>query len=186
MNCERIREQIPEALAGRLDEADREALVEHLEGCAFCRTEVAQLNAVWRGLESMKAGAKMFFGMMTKAFPDVKITPTTMMGVEDYVVTECDMTGTNKGAFMGKAPTKKSIDVKGVDVFQVKDGKMVHAAGATSSGALFNPLFCERSRQMGTPIIATVSFRRSAEPMPIANTAARSTMNGEKNRRSIL
>ena len=56
MNCERIREQIPEALAGRLDKADREALVEHLEGCAGCRTEVAELNAVWRGLETMKAG----------------------------------------------------------------------------------------------------------------------------------
>ena len=34
MNCERIREQIPEVLAGRLDKAAREQLVEHLEGCA--------------------------------------------------------------------------------------------------------------------------------------------------------
>src|ERR1035437_10118632 len=56
MNCERIREQIPEALAGRLNKADREALVEHLEGCAGCRTEVAELNAVWRGLETVKSG----------------------------------------------------------------------------------------------------------------------------------
>ncbi len=56
MNCERIREQIPEALAGRLDKTAREALVEHLEGCAGCRTEVAELNAVWRGLETVKSG----------------------------------------------------------------------------------------------------------------------------------
>jgi len=56
MNCERIREQIPEALAGRLDKAAREAFVEHLETCAACRTEVAELNAVWRGLETVKAG----------------------------------------------------------------------------------------------------------------------------------
>ena len=56
MNCERIREQIPEAVAGRLDKAAREALVEHLEGCAACRTEVAELNAVWRGLETVKNG----------------------------------------------------------------------------------------------------------------------------------
>ena len=56
MNCERIREQIPEALAGRLNTADRETLVEHLEGCAACRTEVAELNAVWRGLETVKSG----------------------------------------------------------------------------------------------------------------------------------
>src|SRR6185369_17664995 len=55
MNCERIREQIPEALAGRLAKAAREELVEHLEGCSACRTEVAELNAVWRGLETLKA-----------------------------------------------------------------------------------------------------------------------------------
>ena len=67
MNCERIREQIPEALAGRLDKAAREALVEHLEGCAGCRTEVAELNAVWRGLETVKAGMD--------AAPDPEGTP---------------------------------------------------------------------------------------------------------------
>jgi hypothetical protein len=55
MNCEKIREQIPECLGGRLDKAAREKLVEHLETCASCRTEVAELNAVWRALESMKA-----------------------------------------------------------------------------------------------------------------------------------
>jgi anti-sigma factor ChrR (cupin superfamily) len=55
MNCERIREQIPEVLAGRLDKAAREQLVEHLEGCAGCRAEVAELNAVWRGMESLKS-----------------------------------------------------------------------------------------------------------------------------------
>ena len=53
MNCEKIREQIPECLAGRLDKAAREKLVEHLETCAACRTEVAELNAVWRALESL-------------------------------------------------------------------------------------------------------------------------------------
>ena len=77
MNCERIREQIPEALAGRLDRAAREALVEHLEGCAGCRTEVAELNAVWRGLETVKsgmddaapdAGAKVRFQEMLAAY----------------------------------------------------------------------------------------------------------------------
>jgi HEAT repeat protein len=56
MNCERIREQIPEALAGRLDAAARETLVEHLESCAGCRSEVAELNAVWRAMESLKSG----------------------------------------------------------------------------------------------------------------------------------
>ena len=54
MNCERIREQIPECLAGRLDPAAREKLIDHLETCSACRAEVAELKAVWRGLETMK------------------------------------------------------------------------------------------------------------------------------------
>jgi len=53
MICERIREQIPECLAGRLDNAAREKLVEHLETCPACRAELADLNAVWRGLGSL-------------------------------------------------------------------------------------------------------------------------------------
>ena len=53
MTCERIREQIPECLAGRLDKAARENFVEHLESCAGCRAEVAELNTVWRAMDSM-------------------------------------------------------------------------------------------------------------------------------------
>jgi hypothetical protein len=53
MSCERIREQIPECLSGNLDKAARERLVEHLEGCAGCRGEVAELNAVWRAMDGL-------------------------------------------------------------------------------------------------------------------------------------
>jgi hypothetical protein len=53
MNCERIREQIPECLAGHLDAASRERLIEHLETCSACRADLAELNVVWRGLEAM-------------------------------------------------------------------------------------------------------------------------------------
>jgi hypothetical protein len=53
MNCERVREQIPEVLAGRLEGAARERLIEHLDTCAACRAQVAELGAVWRGMEGM-------------------------------------------------------------------------------------------------------------------------------------
>jgi len=55
MDCERIREQLPECLAGRLDKAAREAVIEHLETCSGCRAELAQLGVVWRGLEKLTA-----------------------------------------------------------------------------------------------------------------------------------
>ncbi|HEY2018710.1 MAG TPA: zf-HC2 domain-containing protein [Bryobacteraceae bacterium] len=53
MICDRIREQIPECLAGRLTPAAREKVIDHLETCSACRAEVAELGVVWRGLESM-------------------------------------------------------------------------------------------------------------------------------------
>jgi Putative zinc-finger len=55
MTCERVREQIPECLAGRLEKAARENLVEHLETCSGCRNELTELGIVWRGLEGMSA-----------------------------------------------------------------------------------------------------------------------------------
>jgi hypothetical protein len=58
MNCENIREQLPECLAGRLGERTRERLIEHLEGCSACRGELAHLGIVWRGLEALKLEAE--------------------------------------------------------------------------------------------------------------------------------
>lgn len=55
MNCERIREQLPECLAGKLDKTVRDAVIEHLESCSGCRAELAQLGIVWRGLEALAA-----------------------------------------------------------------------------------------------------------------------------------
>ena len=58
MNCENIREQLPECLAGRLNEGARERLIEHLETCSGCRAELARLGVVWRGLEALKLEAE--------------------------------------------------------------------------------------------------------------------------------
>jgi hypothetical protein len=55
MSCERIRERIPELLAERLEPAERDRLMEHIEGCSACRTEMAELGAVWRGMASLPA-----------------------------------------------------------------------------------------------------------------------------------
>jgi hypothetical protein len=53
MSCERIREQIPELLGGRLEPIARENLIDHLETCSACRGEVADLGIVWRALDTM-------------------------------------------------------------------------------------------------------------------------------------
>jgi len=53
MICDRIRALIPECLAGRLDAATRQTVIDHLDTCSGCRADVAELGVVWRGLETM-------------------------------------------------------------------------------------------------------------------------------------
>jgi steroid delta-isomerase-like uncharacterized protein len=83
-----------------------------------------------------KAEAKKFFKEMTTAFPDAKGQLLNAWGFGDYIVAEMQMTGTNKGPFMGMPATKKTINVKGLDVQQFKDGKMVRG-WSYSNGAEF-------------------------------------------------
>lgn len=72
-----------------------------------------------------KADGKKFFKEMTTGFPDAKRTPGNVMAVNDYVIMEGTMEGTHKGSFFGIAPTKKTVNVKSLSIFQFKDGKMV-------------------------------------------------------------
>jgi hypothetical protein len=53
MICDRIKELIPECLAGRLDAQAREKVIDHLDACSSCRADFAEMGVVWRGLESM-------------------------------------------------------------------------------------------------------------------------------------
>src|ERR1035438_9459410 len=53
MSCDKFREQIPECLAGRLDAAVREKLIAHVDTCAVCRSDLAEIGVVWRGLASL-------------------------------------------------------------------------------------------------------------------------------------
>lgn len=69
--------------------------------------------------------AKAYFEMNAKGFPDAKVTINNQWGIGDFVVTETTMTGTHKGTFMGIKPTGKTVNLQGVDIALVKDGKLV-------------------------------------------------------------
>ena len=56
MTCDRVREQIADYLAGRLENAARQSLAAHVEQCAACRKELEELGEVWNGLENLPAG----------------------------------------------------------------------------------------------------------------------------------
>src|SRR6266446_3770469 len=105
MSCERIREQIPECLGGRLDPESRERLVEHLEGCAGCRAEVAELNAVWRAMESLKSNREEAPDPVAKArFMDVLEAYRAGLGSASASVVPSDKTPRSRMPWLGTHP----------------------------------------------------------------------------------
>lgn len=73
-----------------------------------------------------KAAGKKFFKDVTTAFPDLKVSIQNSWGVGDYVIMEDTMQGTMKGAFMGIPAKNKPVNMHGLDIVQMKDGKVVH------------------------------------------------------------
>jgi steroid delta-isomerase-like uncharacterized protein len=82
-----------------------------------------------------KADAKKFFKEMTTGFPDAKTTTVNTLSVGDYVITENQWTGTHKGSFFGMAPTKKTVTMASLNIYQFKDGKMVKGWGYSNNAS---------------------------------------------------
>ena len=50
MNCDDVREQLPDYWTGAMDEAGRSAMQAHFLSCAACRAESETLGAIWKKL----------------------------------------------------------------------------------------------------------------------------------------
>jgi predicted ester cyclase len=68
------------------------------------------------------AGVKWYFKMVHEAFPDLHGTPSLILADGDKVLIYATWQGTNKGRFMGKAPTNKKSTWGVVDVIRLVDG----------------------------------------------------------------
>ena len=75
-----------------------------------------------------KDAAKKAFGELLKTFPDLKMNPTSVMAIGEYVIAEVEMTGTMKGDLGSVKSSGKSGTVHIVDVLRFnKDGKIAWA-----------------------------------------------------------
>ena len=71
------------------------------------------------------AGAKQFAGMFLAAFPDVRFTVEDLIAEGDQVVARLTQSGTHRGVFLGLPPTGKRVQVTGMEIFRLADGKIV-------------------------------------------------------------
>lgn len=78
-----------------------------------------------------REGFRVFWTMLTTAFPDAQIEPRHLVADEDHVVVAYTLTGTHEGDFNGIAPTGRKIEVNGIQIGRFEDGLIVERWGSS-------------------------------------------------------
>jgi steroid delta-isomerase-like uncharacterized protein len=73
------------------------------------------------GLDALKG----LIGAMAGAFPDMRATVEAMVADGDRVVARWRMTATHQGPFQGLPATGKAVDISGMDMWRVQNGRLV-------------------------------------------------------------
>ncbi|MFN7117681.1 MAG: ester cyclase [Saprospiraceae bacterium] len=77
-------------------------------------------------------GAKEHIIGVRKTYPDLHLSIEQQIAEGEWVATCYTMRGTHAGEWMNIQPTGKRIEVTGVNIDRVKDGKIVEHGGAAN------------------------------------------------------
>jgi steroid delta-isomerase-like uncharacterized protein len=89
-----------------------------------------------KGLDDLTAQLKELF----IAMPDLRITPKFMVAEGDKVVAYLNVTGTNTGPFNNLPPSNNKINVYGIDIVRIKDGKATERWGVFEDLAMLTQM----------------------------------------------
>lgn len=82
-------------------------------------------------------GMKQHLVALKKTYPDYTIKTIRQYVTDDYVISEFILSGTHKGEFIVITPTNKVLEITGVDIDKVIDGKIVEHGGAANTFETF-------------------------------------------------
>ncbi|SDM66696.1 ester cyclase [Siphonobacter aquaeclarae] len=74
------------------------------------------------------------------AFPDLRLRRTDTIADCGRVAVVFEMTGTHVGQLMGFNPSGKTIKLKGILIFECRDGKVSHASGLWDLASLIRQI----------------------------------------------
>jgi len=99
-----------------------------------------------------REGAKQFYTLMFKGFPDYHRTIEDIIAEGDKVWVHSTTTMTHTGEFRGIAPTGKKVTITGVNIYRIVDGKIVEGWSVTDSMNLLKQLglieYTEKGRKL--------------------------------------
>ena len=71
------------------------------------------------------SGFQSFYGMLLKGFPDATMTIDEQLAERDLVATRKTFRGTHRGELWGLAPTGNQVSWEFIDMFRIREGKLV-------------------------------------------------------------
>ena len=78
-------------------------------------------------------GMKQHLLVLRETYPDYTMKIVRQYTADDYVISEFVMKGTHKGNFAGITPTNQVLEITGVDIDKVIDGRIVEHGGAANT-----------------------------------------------------
>ena len=90
-------------------------------------------KTIFIGVDGMKQHLLVF----RETYPDYTMKIVRQYTADDYVISEFVMKGTHKGNFAGITPTNQVLEITGVDIDKVIDGRIVEHGGAANTFETF-------------------------------------------------
>ena len=72
---------------------------------------------------------KEVFGLLVRAFPDLRVTVEDLIEEGDKVVGRNSVTGTHRGEYTGLEPTGRSVEYEEIFIFRFAGGRIVETWG---------------------------------------------------------
>jgi steroid delta-isomerase-like uncharacterized protein len=92
------------------------------------------------GLGSDVEGMRTAGAMFRAAFPDWHSDLHALVGEGDIVVERFTASGTHRGELMGVAPTGRTVELRGINIFRIRDGHITERWGRLDELGLFQQL----------------------------------------------
>jgi steroid delta-isomerase-like uncharacterized protein len=94
----------------------------------FCTTDFVDHNPP-PGRKGDRDATKQQFLELAAAFPDLKMTVQDQIAEGDRVVNRVLLRGTQKGEYMGIPASGKTVEIGGIDIIRMVDGKAAERWG---------------------------------------------------------
>lgn len=105
--------------------------------------KVTNIQLPWgksvQGREAMRSTYQNVF----RAFPDIHIEALNIIEEGSWVVVEWNFSGTMKGPFAGHSPNNNKFNMRGCEIFQIVDGKILIQHGYWDKNTMFSQLKLE-------------------------------------------